>query len=62
MVYSQASVRKVSDPPTRILPPMAGRMPPTEMVGSIFAARRIVEIIEVVVVLPWVPDTAMASL
>lgn len=55
LVYSQASVRKVSEPPTRILPPMAGRIPPTEMVGSVSAASRMEEIMEVVVVFPWVP-------
>ncbi len=62
LVYSQASVRKVLEPPTRIFPPMAGRMPPTEMVGSVSAARRTVDIMEVVVVLPCVPATAMAGL
>ena len=45
--------------PTRIFPPIAFRIPPTDMVGSRSPARRMCEIIEVVVVLPWVPDTAM---
>ena len=52
LVYSQASVTKVSDCPTRILPPMEGRIPPTLMVGSQAPSRRIWEIMEVVVVLP----------
>ena len=34
LVYSHASVRKVSEWPTRIFPPMDGRIPPTEIVGS----------------------------
>ena len=45
---------KVSESPTRILPPMAGRMPPTEIVGSQWPSRRMWEIIDVVVVFPWV--------
>ena len=40
-VYSQASVTNVSDSPTRILPPIAGRIPPTLIVGSQSPARRI---------------------
>ena len=35
------------------------KIPPTVMVGSHLAARRIWLIMEVVVVLPWVPATAM---
>ena len=58
LVYSQASVTKSSDPPTRILPPMSFRMPPTEMVGSVSAFSRISAIMEVVVVFPCVPLTA----
>ncbi len=34
LVYSHASVIKVSECPTRIFPPIAGRIPPTLMVGS----------------------------
>ena len=41
MVYSHASVTKNSGPPTRMLPPIAGRMPPTEIVGSFFACKKI---------------------
>ena len=52
LVYSQASVTKRSERPTLILPPMLLSMPPTEIVGSASAARRISVIIEVVVVLP----------
>ena len=37
-VYSQASSKKVSFPPTRIFPPMASRLPPSEIVGSFSAA------------------------
>ncbi len=40
MVYSQASVTNRSGPPTRMLPPMSFKMPPTEMVGSVSAARQ----------------------
>ena len=58
-VYSQASVTNVSDSPTRIFPPIAGRIPPTLMVGSHFPSKRIWETIEVVVVLPCVPEIAM---
>ena len=58
-VYSQASVTKVSDSPTRIFPWIAGKIPPTEMVGSASASKRIWEIMEVVVVFPCVPETAI---
>ena len=59
LVYSQASVTKYGELPTRILPPMVSKMPPTEMVGSAFAAIKMSETMEVVVVLPWVPLTAI---
>ena len=36
----------------RIFPPIASRIPPTDIVGSFFAARKICDSIEVVVVLP----------
>ena len=62
MVYSQASVTNKSESPTRIFPPMEGRIPPTEMVGSRSPASRIWESMEVVVVFPWVPATAMGIL
>ncbi len=62
MVYSQASVTNRSGPPTRMLPPMSFKMPPTEIVGSVSAARRMSVIMDVVVVFPWVPETATDSL
>ena len=58
-MYSHASDRKKSDLPTRRLPSSAFKIPPTVMVGSHLAARRIWLIMDVVVVLPWVPATAM---
>ena len=58
LVYSQASVTNISGPPTRILPPMASSIPPTEMVGSFRASIRISVSMDVVVVFPWVPATA----
>ena len=61
-MYSHASVTNRSGPPTRMLPPMSFKMPPTEMVGSVSAARRMSVIMEVVVVFPWVPETATDSL
>ena len=62
LVYSQASVTNMSDLPTRIFPPMLFKMPPTDIVGSLCAARRISVSIEVVVVLPWVPAIFTAVL
>ena len=59
LVYSQASVMNVPECPRRRLPPIAGRIPPTEMVGSKPPSNRIWEAMEVVVVFPWVPDTAI---
>ena len=52
LVYSHASATKYLLPPTLVLPPMLLRIPPTEIVGSILAASRISETIEVVVVFP----------
>ena len=49
-------------PPTRMLPPMSFKIPPTEMVGSVSAANRMSVIMDVVVVFPWVPETATDSL
>ena len=43
----------------RILPWIAFKIPPTEMVGSFSPASRIWESMEVVVVFPWVPATAI---
>ena len=59
MVYSQASVTKYSDLPTRMLPPIDFRIPPMDRVGSASAARSTSDIMEVVVVLPCVPLIAM---
>ena len=59
LVYSHASVRNVSEWPTRIFPPISGRIPPTEIVGSFWLSMRIMDSMEVVVVFPWVPDTPM---
>ena len=59
LVYSHASDTKMEEAPTRRFPPIDGRIPPTEIVGSALAAIRISLIIEVVVVLPCVPATAM---
>ena len=59
LVYSHASVTKVSEFPTRIFPWIAGRIPPTLMVGSHSPSRRMWETMEVVVVFPWVPEMAI---
>ena len=59
LVYSHASATNRPEWPTRILPWMDFKMPPIERVGSVFACSRISEIMEVVVVLPWVPLTAI---
>ena len=61
-VYSHASVTKSSEAPTRIFPPIEFKMPPTEMVGSASAAKRISVTMEVVVVFPWVPEIPTAYL
>ena len=58
-VYSHASEMKYSESPTRRLPWIDDKIPPTEMVGSVWAARRISLIMDVVVVLPCVPATAI---
>ena len=47
---------------TIILPPMLSRIPPTEMVGSVSASIRMYDSMDVVVVFPWVPLTAMEYL
>ena len=60
-VYSHASVTNRLDFPTRMLPPIASKIPPTEMVGSIRASKKIWETIEVVVVFPCVPAIATES-
>ena len=61
MVYSQASVRKKPEFPTRMFPPMESKIPPTETVGSVPAPNSIWVTMEVVVVFPWVPEMAMDS-
>ena len=58
LVYSHASVTKYSDEPTRMFPPIASIIPPTDIVGSVSPSIIMRESIEVVVVLPWVPLTA----
>ena len=60
LVYSQASVTNKSDFPTLMLPPILWSIPPTYIVWSALAARRISVIIEVVVVFPCVPATFTA--
>ena len=49
--YGQCA-ENVSDFPTRMFPPMASKIPPTEMVGSVSAAKSTEENMEVVVVFP----------
>lgn len=61
LVYSHASVTKCPDRPTRIFPPISFRIPPTEIVGSRSAHRRMQEIMEVTVVFPCVPEIATES-
>ena len=60
--YSQASVIKWSELPILTLPPITLKLPPTNIVGSKSAYSNIVDSIEVVEVLPWVPDTAIEFL
>ena len=45
--------------PTLIFPPIAFKMPPTEIVGSSSPARRMWDSMDVVVVFPWVPEMAI---
>ena len=56
---SQASVRKLPSVPACTLPPMRSSSPPMWMVGSRPASSRAVASMEVSVVLPCVPLTAM---
>ena len=58
-MYSHASDTKILDLPTLKLPSKAFKMPPTVMVGSALAAKRIWLIMEVVVVFPCVPAMAI---
>ena len=50
----------VSPLPTRVPWPNSGSVPPIMTVGSFWAAMKIWVAMEVVVVLPWVPDTHRA--
>ena len=52
-------IKKYLEEPMRTLPPIAFKTPPTEIVGSVLAASRICASIDVVVVLPCVPATAI---
>ena len=56
--YSQASQMMVSLPPTRQLLLMSGSLPPIMALGSAPASIKIWVSMDVVVVLPWVPETA----
>ena len=58
-MYSQASVTKYFLPPIITLLCSSLSMPPTSMVGSRPALCIIRETMDVVVVFPWVPETAM---
>ena len=60
--YSQDSRMIVSPRPTRWPEPRRGRVPPIMTVGSIPAAMMIWVHMEVVVVLPWVPEMHRAFL
>ena len=56
---SSASATTQSPPPRRAFDPQALMMPPLMTVGSIPAASSRAAMSDVVVVLPWVPPTAM---
>ena len=56
---SDSTTRKLLFPSRAFEPPMVPTRPPTTTVGSKPACDRIVAAIEVVVVLPWLPATAM---
>ncbi len=58
---SQASTMKSPLSPRRVEPPMKSSSPPMWMVGFTPACRKACASMEVVVVLPWVPDTPMAK-
>ena len=60
--YSQASQTMVSLWPTRELAPKRGSLPPMMALGSRPPSRKIWVSMAVVVVLPWVPDTATQRL
>src|SRR3954452_11432462 len=59
--YSQASTTKDSPWPERLEPPSWGTLPPMTKDGSAPQGRRAWEVREVVVVLAWVPEVAMAN-
>ena len=58
--YSQDSAMMVSPWPTRCPAPRMGKVPPIITEGSFPAARKMWVHMEVVVVLPWVPETHRA--
>ena len=60
MQYSQLSRMMVSPCPTRWEAWIRGSVPPIITVGSRCASMKIWVIMEVVVVLPWVPEMQMA--
>ena len=60
--YSQLSRMMVSPLPTRWPAPSRGRVPPIMTVGSSPAAMMMWVHMEVVVVLPWVPEMHRACL
>ena len=60
--YSQASVIKWLECPILTFPPIDFKFPPTNIVGSNLACSNIVDKIDVVVVFPCVPDTAIEFL
>ena len=53
---------KFSELPIFTLPPIDLRLPPTNIVGSKLVWSNIVDNIDVVVVFPWVPETAIEFL
>ena len=59
---SSASATRYSPWPSRALEPKLVTRPPTTTVGSSRASARTAPIMDVVVVLPWVPATAMPYL
>ena len=59
---SSASATRNSPPPRRAFEPRFDRRPPTATVGSKRPSASTAPIIDVVVVLPWVPATAIPYL
>ncbi len=58
---SSASATITSPSPSRALLPMLASLPPITIVGSSPPWARSVATIDVVVVLPWLPETAMEN-